>query len=283
MVLDPLFMFVLLPKGMEVFGAALATLLSNVASAVYLVAVVKKTSASAPLSISFRDAKAIGRKEIGDLFAVGVPSAVLTGLFDVANIFLNSLMAAHGDLELAAIGIVMKAERLPNAVNIGICQGMMPIVAYNYASGNWERMNKTIRTTRICGLAVAVLSMAMFEIFASPIVHLFLSTSAGDAASSAAVIAFAAVFLRIRCAASVLQFLNYQTSYCMQAVGDGRDTLLHACARELVFYIPLMYVLNRLFGMYGLAAALIAGEGCGAVFALALLGRWKRRKLAAAA
>lgn len=275
-ILDPLFMFVLLPGGMEVFGAALATLLSNIASCVYLVAVLGRVSASAPLSIRFRDAAAVSRAQIKDIFAVGIPSAVLTGLFDVANIFLNSLMAAHGDLELAAIGIVMKAERLPNAVNIGLCQGMMPLVAYNYSSRSWERMNRIIRTTRICGLTVAAASFVLFEIFAPQIVNVFLSTSVENAANAAAAIGFAEVFLRLRCTASIPQFLNYSTSFCLQAVGDGRGTLLHAVARELVFYIPFMYLLDAAFGANGLASALIAGETCGAAFALFLMARWKK-------
>ena len=278
-ILDPIFMFVLLPKGMEVFGAALATLLSNIVSCVYLAFVMKKVSASAPVSINFQDARGIGVSELKKLFAVGIPSAVLTGLFDVANIFLNSLAASHGDLELAAIGIVMKAERLPNAVNIGICQGMMPLVAYNYASGNWDRMKKIVRTSRFYGLVIAVVSFVLFEVFASGIVHLFLSTSVGNTAESTVTIGFAAVFLRIRCAASVPQFLNYSSSFCMQAVGDGRDTLLHAAVRELVFYIPFMYLLDSLFGINGLVSALLAGESCGAVFAFMLLARWRRNKL----
>ncbi len=275
--LDPLFMFVLLPKGMEVVGAALATLLSNIAAMLYLVCVMKKLSKTTPLSLRLKDAREIGRGEVRQLFAVGVPSAVLTGLFDVANIFLNSLMAAHSDLELAAIGIVMKAERLPNAINIGLCQGMLPLVAYNYAAQNLKRMNQIIRTVRICGLVVGVLSLILFQLFASPIVHVFLSTTAGNAENAAAVIGFAVVFLRIRCVASVPQFLNYHTSFCLQAVGDGRDTLLHAAARELVFYIPFMYLLNHFFGTTGLAAALVAGEVCGAILAQLLLFRWKTR------
>lgn len=133
-ILDPIFMFVILPKGMEVFGAALATLLSNIVSCVYLILVMKKVSGDAPLSMKLKDAARIGKDERASLFAVGIPSAFLTGLFDVANIFLNALMAQHGDLQLAAIGIVMKAERLPNAINIGLCQGMLPLVAYNYSS-----------------------------------------------------------------------------------------------------------------------------------------------------
>jgi len=278
-ILDPIFMFVVLPKGMEVFGAALATLLSNIAACIYLVMVMKRVSGDAPLSIRFSDARKISAEAKKNLFAVGIPSAVLTGMFDVACIFLNSLMAAHGDLELAAIGIVMKAERLPNAVNIGLCQGMLPLVAYNYSSGNWKRMNKTIHTARLYGLVIAAVSIVMFLIFAPPIVHIFLSTSVGNVAESTVTIGFAAVFLRLRCVASIPQFLNYSTSFCMQAVGDGRDTLIHAIVRQCGFYIPLMYLLNGLFGVYGLASALVVGESCGAVFASALFMRWKKKNL----
>jgi multidrug efflux pump len=270
---------VLLPKGMEVFGAALATLLSNVVACIYLVLVMKKVSAGSPLSIRFHDVWKVDPDNLKSVFAVGIPSAALTGFFDVANIFLNVLMASHGDLELAAIGIVMKAERLPNAVNIGICQGMMPLVAYNYASGNWDRMKKVVSTTRFYGLLIAAASFVLFELLAPGIVHLFLSTSVGNVAESTETIGFAAIFLRIRCAASVPQFLNYSSSFCMQAVGYGSGTLLHAAVRELAFYIPFMYLLNLLFGINGLVSALVAGEACGAVFAFWLLARWKKRTL----
>lgn len=275
--LDPLFMFVLLPKGNEVFGAALATLLSNVAACIYLVIVLAKVSRKAPLSMSFKKALQIGKKELKELFAVGVPSAMLTALFDIGNIFLNSLMAGHGDVELAAIGIVMKAERLPNAINIGLCQGMLPIVAYNYASGDHERMHRVISNVRIYGLVIAAVCLTLFEIFAKPIVGVFMNTGAEGAENAQACIVLAAVFLRIRCCASLSQFMNYHTSFCMQAVGDGRDTLVHAAVRELVFYIPLMYLLNYLFGKYGLACALIAGETLGAVLAVLLFANWKKK------
>lgn len=277
-VLDPLFMFVLFPSGMEVFGAALATMLSNVVSCIYLMIEMIRVSDTAPISVRLSDAFKITREDLRELMAVGVPSAVLTGLFDVANIVLNAQMAKHGDLELAAIGIVMKAERLPNAINLGICQGMLPIVAYNFASGNRERMDSIIRTARQVGLVISAVSLVLFEICASPLVHVFLSTSAGDVEASLATLALATVFLRIRCIASPVQFLNYHTSFCMQAMGDGRDTLLHAIARELVFYIPFMFLLNALFGKNGLAAALVAGEAMGAITALFLLRRWMKKQ-----
>ncbi len=278
--LDPLFMFVLLPRGQEVTGAAIATALSNAFSCAYLLIAYKKAAGESPLSLRLKDAAATRKEDRRNLFAVGIPSAMLTGLFDLANISLNRLAAAHSDLVLAGIGIVMKVERLPNAVNIGICQGMLPIVAFNYASGDHGRMRETISTARKWGLTVSLLCIVLFELFAPQVSRAFLSVSAGDAEhaeNAVRTLAYAALFLRIRCIASPLQFSNYHASFCLQAMGDGKGTLLHAFVRELVFYIPLMTILDKLFGETGMAAALPVGEACGAVFAVWLLNRWIRK------
>ncbi len=273
MALDPLFMFLLLPKGEEVLGAALATLISNVFSCGYLLVAFRRASARAPLTLKLTRARGLDKALRKSLYAVGVPSAVLTGLFDVASVCVNVLAAAHDDLVLAAFGIVMKVERIPNAVNIGICQGMMPIVAYNYAAGNRTRMNAAIRTARTYGLLVSAGSILLLELLARPVTNLFLSTSAEDAAGALTTVTLAAAFLRVRCLAAPVQLINYHTSFSLQAIGNGRATMLHACVRELGIYIPLMFLLDRLFGQMGLAAALPAGEGLAAVFALWLLRR----------
>ena len=273
MALDPLFMFVILPRGQEVLGAAAATLISNLCACCYLILALRRASSKAPLTLDVRLAKGLTKEHKKSLYTVGVPSAVLTGLFDLASVCVNKLAAAHDDLVLAAFGIVMKVERIPNAVNIGICQGMMPIVAYNYASGNRERMHAAVRTARTSGLIVSAVSIALLELFARPVSNLFLSTSAEDAAGALTTVGFAASFLRVRCLASPVQLINYHSSFSLQAIGNGRDTMLHACVRELGIYIPLMVLLDRLFGVMGLAAALPAGEGLAAFFALWLLHR----------
>ncbi len=276
--LDPLFMFVILPRGQEVAGAAAATLLSNIAACAYLLYAYHKASDEAPLSLSRQDAAGIGRRNLREFFAVGVPSAILTGLFDVANICVNILASAHSDYVLAAMGIVMKVERIPNGINVGICQGMMPLVAYNYASGDRERMRTVIRTARWAGLLISAGGILMLELLAVPAVRLFLSTAGGDAAGAMLTVTFAARFLRVRCLASPVQFLNYNSSYCMQAMGNGKFTMLHAAVRELGVYIPLMFLLDRLLGEIGLAWALPVGEGISAVFALLLVAAALRGK-----
>ncbi len=271
MVLDPLFMFVILPRGQEVAGAALATLLSNCFSCVYMLFAAHKASSDSPLSLDARQAVKISKENVSRLLAVGVPSAILTGLMDLASMALNRLASAHSDLVLAGLGLVMKVERVPNAINVGICQGMLPIVAYNFASGNHERMKKVISFARMCGLIVSCFGILLFSFLAKPVVSIFLSTTAGDTASSAITIAYAATFLRIRCLSAPFGFLNYSSSYTMQAMGNGKFTMVHAIVRELCFYIPMMFAFDRFFGENGLAAAYPVSELFSAALALFLL------------
>ena len=74
------------------------------------------------------------------IFSVGVPAALSLLLYDLTNIIINKLSSGHGDIELAAMGIILKVERLPLNICVGICLAMMPLVAYNFASGDRQRM-----------------------------------------------------------------------------------------------------------------------------------------------
>lgn len=137
-ILDPVFMFVVFPKGYEVAGAAAATMLSNVITLVYFVMVYRRLQGKTVLSLP-RSVEKIRRESFISLFSVGIPAAMALLLFDLTNIVINRLASGHGDIELAAIGIVLKVERLPLNIGIGICLGMMPLVAYNYASGGLQK------------------------------------------------------------------------------------------------------------------------------------------------
>ena len=98
-----------------------------------------------------------------------------------------------------------------------------------------------------------------------------MSTKGGNVENALRTIAYATLFLRIRCLASPVQFINYHTSYCMQGMGFGKATIIHSVFRQLVFYIPLLFILDHFFGERGLACALPVGELCGAIFALWLM------------
>ena len=118
-ILDPLFMFVLLPEGWEVLGAGIATCLSNCIACLYFILVMASMGRGAVITFSPRAGRA-SKESMREVFAVGIPSAIATFLFDLDYMIIDKMMAAYHDLALAAIGIVLKVERFPLNAGIGI-------------------------------------------------------------------------------------------------------------------------------------------------------------------
>ncbi len=249
--LDPVFMYLLLPDGQQVLGVGIATLLSNCVACLYFLRVLWQIRLTSVLTADLRGG--LPRAEnIAAVFGVGVPSAVATLLFDLDYIVIDKLMVAYSEVALAAVGIVLKVERLPLNVGIGICQGMVPLVAYNCAAGNHRRMNQVIRLSLGTGLAVAAGSILVYEAFTPAIVRVFIS--------DAPTVALATDFLRVRILATPLMFLSFFTVYIFQGFGNGRVSLLLGVVRWAVFNIPMLFVRTALVGMYGLVWAQIAAD-----------------------
>lgn len=241
--LDPLFMFVLLPDGQEVLGAGLATCLSNCTAFLFFVVVLVRMGKGSVVTFSPKGGLP-RRGSILAVFGVGIPSAITSFLFDLDYVFIDKLMVSYDDLALAAVGIVLKVERFPLNVGIGICQGMMPLVAYNYSAGNKQRMEDTIRLARRLGLVIAAISILLYEMFAVQFSHLFIA--------DAQTVSLASQFLRIRVLATPLMFMSFFTVYLFQAFGKGQIALFLGVTRWLVFNIPMLFILNAVFGMFGI-------------------------------
>ena len=240
--LDPLFMFVILPKGYEVLGAGIATMLSNVIILSYFLAVILRDKNSI-ISLSPANVTASARN-IYEVFAVGVPAAVAVTLFDITYIIIDKLASGYGDIPLAAVGIVLKAERLPLNIGIGLCQGMMPLAGYNYSAGNIARMKESVKFSRLAGLVFGFASVAMYEIFAPYIMRIFIE--------DAQTVELGTHFLRARTLATPFMFICFHLVNFFQAVGMGSKALALGSSRWIVFNIPLLFVMNWVFGMYGI-------------------------------
>ena len=242
-ILDPLFMFVLLPPGREILGAGIATALSNTITCTYFVITILRLH-SPILHFSLRDG-APSTAHLASFFGVGVPAALGPFLFDLDYIVLDRLMAAHSDIALAAIGIVLKVERLPLNVGIGLCLGMMPLAAYNYSAGNMPRMQAVLHAARNAGVAISIGSITLYEVFAPFLIRIFI----GDPAT----VALGTDFLRIRALATIMMFLSFIYVHYFQALGQGRTALFLVVMRWLMINIPMLFLMDRIFGMYGLA------------------------------
>ena len=242
-ILDPIFMFVLMPSGYEVIGAGIATMLSNVITCSYFLIVIYKLQGAGILSLSIKNIRP-PRKNIYSVFSVGVPAAIAVFLFDLTYIIIDRLAAGHGDIPLAAVGIVLKAERLPLNIGIGLCMGMMPLAAYNYSSGNFARMHEVVNYSRKVGIILGFLSVILYEIFAPYIMRIFIA--------DALTVELGTDFLRARSLATPFMFICFHLVNFFQAVGYGDKALGLGAARWVVFNIPLLFIMNYIFGMYGI-------------------------------
>ena len=250
-ILDPLFMFVLLPAGNEVTGAAIATLVSNVITLAYFLFTYYRLRGKTVLTISPRYAH-LDRKLIAGILSIGLPSALTSLLANFTSIIRNNLTAGYGDIELAAYGIVMKADMLPLNIGMGLCQGMMPLVAYNYAAKNYPRMKAFTKAAQVAGMATACFFIIVFEVFASQIIWLFIRDKT--------TISYGMSFLRIACLATPFMISNFQKIYCLQAMGKGKESLILGVCRQGLFAIPILLILNHFVGLYGVVAAQLISD-----------------------
>ena len=245
--LDPLFMFVILSPGNETKGAAIATMLSNFIVIGYYIIIWFMMRKKSVLSISPRRVF-LKKNYVKNIFSVGFPAALGTFLACASNIVINNLAAGYytlwEDAPVAAIGIAKKIDMLPMNVGMGLCQGMMPLVAYNFASGDHKRMRAFSRCARNAGMIFAGLCILLFQLFAPQIVSIF----NGDLKT----VEMGTNCLRILCLAVPLMIFNVQISFSFQAMGYGKHSLILSSLRQGVVNIPLLFIMNNAFGFYGI-------------------------------
>ena len=256
--LDPLFMFVILPKGSEVLGAGIATAISNVFSLIYFIILFRKVRSKSVLELPKRIEK-IRKENAKSFYSVGVPAAFAIFLFDLVTIVINRLVVAYGDIPLASMGIVLKLERIPIQIGLGICLGMVPLVGYNFGSGNHKRMNDFVRLSRIAILAFSVVCAVLFFCFAQPIVGIFIKDEA--------TVSQGAAFLRGRCFSLPFMMIGYHVVNYMNAVNKGKASFLLAVIRHIVLIIPILISMNAIWGLNGLIWAQLVADAVNALIA----------------
>lgn len=263
MALDPLFMFLLLPRGNEVLGAAIATALSNLISCLFFVILLSKGHTSLRFAYT-RGAFSDGSAR--ELLLTGLPACLMTLFENVSYTILGANMAHWGVAAQAGIGVAKKVNMLAHCAVRGIAQGVLPLLAYAYASGNRERMKRVLRISLTAAVSVSALLMGAYLLLCRQLVGLFLP--AGESQN------FSAAFLRILCLGGPFSALGYTVISFFQAVDRGGKSFLLASLRKGAVDIPLMFLLQNAIGASGLVMATPLADLFCCVVAALLLGRW---------
>ncbi len=270
-ILDPIF---ILPWGLNMgaAGAGLATFLSNCVALAYFLVLLHVRRHRSMICIHpryFRPQRSV----LGQICSVGVPAAIQNLLNVTGMTVLNNFTSAFGSNAVAAMGIAQKINIIPFYINMGVSQGIMPLLGYNYSSGNRKRMRETVLFAGRFTISILLTMSLIYYFNARSLVALFIQNEE--------VVAYGARFLRGMCLSLVFVCTDFLAVAVFQSCGMGKKSFVFALLRKIVLEIPALVILNRLFPLYGLAYAQVCAEVVLATVAVILLRRilWEKDTL----
>lgn len=238
--LDAIFIF---EFGWGVMGAALATNISFVVSASWVLLFFnsKKSPIKIKLSKMIPD-----KKIIKGILSIGAPSFItqMSGSFVI--LLLNRLLNQYGGSDaIAALSIAMSIEMFMFVPIIGLSIGIRPIIGYNFGAKELGRVKKVLEFSILTTVIIGLLGFSVIQIFATDMVRLFVPQDEN-------IIQMGATALRTFTFFIYLIVLEIIATTYYQSIGNSIVALVLALVRQLVFLLPLAYILPKFFGLMGI-------------------------------
>lgn len=245
-ILDPIF---ILPWGLDMgaAGAGLATLISNCAACLYFFILTFVKRGRTFVCLDIRRLRHLDAGVVRGILGVGIPASIQNLLNVTGSTILNNFTAAYGAHAVAAMGVAQKINMIPLQISMGFGQGIMPLVSYTYANHDRKRMRGSILFALGVILPFMAAVSAGYWLSARPLIGSFMSDPQ--------IIAYGVVFLRAMCLGIVFMCMDFLTVGVFQALGMGKIALIFALTRKVLLEIPLLILLNRTVGLYGLPFA----------------------------
>jgi putative MATE family efflux protein len=257
-ILDPIFISVF---GWGTKGAAWVTITGQLASFAYGVWYVRSKRTS--LSIALKHTKP-NKTMIKEVFSIGIPSGLSNLLMSIAAILGNRIAAGYGDHVVAGSGVQLRITSLCFMLVFALTMGFQPFAGFNYGAKNFERLKKGFMFTITASTVLCAAGCTVFLLFGNFFIRFFIN----DAQTVEAGAAMLRVFI------IGLLFMGIHTTLMTtyQALGRSVEATLVALGRQVLFYVPLLYILSGLFGFNGFMFAMPLADVCTSTLALALSG-----------
>ena len=188
----------------------------------------------------------------------------------IANVALNVNAAVYGDAAVAAMSIVGRVFMFIQSVMLGIGQGFQPVAGYNYGAAKYDRVRKSYWFTVKAGFTLMTSLCVIGFLFAPQIIALFRKDDLD-------VIAIGALAFRAQCAALPLMSLSIPTNMLMQSTGKSLEATILSCARQGIFYLPIILILPQAVGLLGIQLAQPLSDALTVVVSAIFLARFMRR------
>lgn len=250
-ILDPIFILdsgdrlfgITLPFGFNlgVAGAAIATVLGNVFSVVFFLIYFlrgKSILSITPKRFSVKNGIAKG------VINVGLPASLNNLLMSISNIIINTVLVGYGDDAVAAMGVAMKANLLVVMLQIGLAQGIQPLIGYCYGARNYSRMKKCMSFGICCNIVIGTAVMLFYLVFRENVIGMFIDNER--------VVSLGVKMLAAIMSSGPVIGIMFVLNFSFQGMGKGAQSLILSVSRQGLVFIPLLFILNKTVGLNGI-------------------------------
>ena len=179
-----------------------------------------------------------------EIYRTGTASIVRQGAMSVVLAVANGAAASFGVITLAALGVIFRCMRFVGMVNMGIGQGILPLIGYNFGAKQKERVGEIVVKAGLAGFLWGLLWWTVFMLFPFQVMSIFNTEAQFLAEATTAFRIFVMLFF-----AAGLQIV---ATFFFQGIGKGFPSLVLAMSRQVIFLIPGLVILPRVFGSTGL-------------------------------
>ena len=260
---DPIFIFVL---NMGTLGAGISTAVSQVISFFVLLSMFGGDRTVSRLRFS---AVSWDIKDILNILYTGLPSLIRQGMMSVSTMVLNYMSMPYGDAAIAAMSIVSRVCNFIFAIALGISQGFQPVSAFNYGAKKFKRVKRAF--IFCCGLSMIILGIlsVLSLIFSGHIIGLF--------RDDADVIGVGTFALRAQCIVLFVSPIILAASMMFQGAGENLASSIASFLRSGITFIPMVAILPRFFGIYGIQLAQPVADVISFVVVMPLIVRFFKK------
>lgn len=250
-ILDPIFIFWF---EMGVKGAALATIISQACSAIWVLSFLFSRRASLPLEKRYMK---LNRKIVLAMLALGVSPFIMASTESLVGFVLNSSLKVFGDIYVSALTVLQSAMQFASVPLTGFAQGFVPIVSYNYGHGDSQRVKECFR--------IVLITMFLFNLLLMLLMIVFPSTVASAFTSDVKLIDTVRWTMPVFLGGMTIFGLQRACQNMFVALGQARISIFIALLRKVILLIPLALILPRFWGVAGVYAAEAISDATAAI------------------
>jgi len=235
--LDPLFIFTF---KMGAAGAALATVVANGIGLVYYLSIYLKKKSMVHIGFKYFS---FDKKIYSEILKIGIPASLNQLLLSMANVFTNNFAAMYGEITVAAMGIAGRIITIPIYLILGVAIGCQPLIGYSYGAHLYSRLKEILKKAMIISSIMSLAFMALFMIFPEKFITIFIK--------DAAVVQTGGTILRAMSLSLLVLGVQIVIMNAIQAMGKAIPSLVISISRQGIMFIPLLFILNKLFTFNG--------------------------------